>query len=88
MKCLECGDKAEAKLPEDDPTFCSQNCAFNFAVRLAGYNYGKCEEHGKWFDVELGCKVCEDDQSLAKMKEQRDALTRRIEDIESGKCTP
>jgi len=85
MKCLECGDKGKAKIPEEAPTFCSQECAFSFAVRAAG-QYGRCEEHGKWFDVDFGCKACEDDESLEKMKEQRDELSQRIEDIESGKC--
>ena len=85
MKCLECGDKAEAKVPANRPTFCSDNCVVDFALRAAS-QYGQCETHGKWFDVDFGCKACDDDESLEKMREQRDELNQRIEDIESGKC--
>lgn len=86
MKCLECGDKGEAKTPEYQPTFCSAECVFAFAMR-ASSQYGRCEEHGKWFDVDFGCKACEDDESLEKMKQQRDELDQRIKSIESGECS-
>jgi len=73
MKCLECGDKGTALIPENDPTFCSQQCAFDFAVR-ASSQYGKCEKHAKWFDVDFGCKACDDDEELDAMREKRDEL--------------
>lgn len=86
MKCLECGGGGEAVLPADNPTFCSEKCVWSFATRFAGYNYGACTKHNVWFDVELGCKACEDDETLEAMRQKRDKLDRRIKSIESGEC--
>ena len=53
-----------ARLPKEDPMFCSLRCGFDLAVDINKHNgenelsQAWCEDHHRWYVSPWGCDAC------------------------------
>ena len=71
--CMECEDKKKkARLPPDNPMFCTQKCAARWAyaqgsiIKESEHPQSWCETHGVWYVTPWGCNECERGQVMTE----------------------
>jgi len=89
--CLECHTK-KARLPEENKTFCSLKCGFEWAVQFSSeyLECGStwCEKHAVWYMTTQDCEHCGDEEKEreSKGKGQRSCYTHGDQYRETDGC--
>ncbi len=94
--CIWCGEEWEmapkgrrptAKLPKDDPRFCTRKCAADWAMHMAtnpSFNFYDewCAKHALWYpsgetEGSGDCPGCEEERNEASMEMEREDQERQ-----------